>query len=77
MGVREKARGIREKIQLQGYADCTILDTTIVTYLRLETRESIHYKKFMRHFISTLEKDTAPRLQDQVAIDCGALAMNM
>ncbi len=22
-------------------------------------------------------KDTAPRLQDQVAIDCGATAMNM
>ena len=65
-------------LQLQGLSDCTILDTIIVTYLRPEKRESIHkYKKFMRHFISTLERDTAPRLQDQVAIDCGALAMNM
>ena len=63
-------------LQLQGYTDCTILDTIIVTYLRSEKRESIH-KKFMRHFISTLERDTAPRLQDQVAIDCGALAMNI
>ena len=64
-------------LQLQGHPDCTILDTIIVTHLRPEKRESIHHKKFMRHFISTLERDTAPRLQDQVAIDCGALAMNI
>ncbi|GAC1425792.1 MAG: hypothetical protein PVS3B3_28450 [Ktedonobacteraceae bacterium] len=63
-------------LQLQGHPDCTILDTIIVTHLRPEKRESVQ-KKFMRHFISTLERDTAPRLQDQVAIDCGAIAMNM
>ena len=63
-------------LQLQGHPDCTILGIIIVTHFRLYRRESIH-KKFMRHFISTLMRDTAPRLQDQVAIDCGATAMNM
>ncbi len=74
--------------QLQGHSDCTILRAIIVTHFRLQGRESIHMNIIIVNIAPNYRvecglkylyscKRHSPSSTGQVAIDCGATAMNM